>query len=135
MRRLKTLVLLVLLFGLGGCSTLSYVAQAAGGSLLCQGDLGAGMVVPPGEGLLDFVRSLMGRPIAVGALRADYDDRALIDEMLSSLLGRGFAHLTAREAPYQGLPSCGTVQSRTSMRASSAFSSASKAISEPSATS
>lgn len=73
--------------------------EVAGGSLLCQGDLGVGMVVPPGEGLLDFVRSLMGRPIAVGALRADYDDRALIDEMLSSLLGRGFAHLTAREAP------------------------------------
>ncbi len=73
--------------------------EVAGGSLLCQADLGVGMVVPPGDGLLDFVRSLMGRPIAIGTLRADYDDRDLIDEMLSSLLGRGFAHLTAREPP------------------------------------
>lgn len=73
--------------------------EVAGSSLLCQADLGVGMVVPPGDGLLDFVRSLMGRPIAIGTLRADYDDRDLIDEMLSSLLERGFAHLTAREPP------------------------------------
>ena len=65
-------------------------------SLLCQSDLALGMAVPPGEGLLDFVRSLMGQPIRVGALREEYDDRKLIDEMLASLLARGFAHVASQ---------------------------------------
>jgi SAM-dependent methyltransferase len=68
-------------------------------SLLCQTDLGVGMVVPPGEGLLDFVRSLAGKPVRIGALREEYDDRRLIDEMLSSLLARGFARVTLHEGP------------------------------------
>ena len=73
--------------------------EAAAYSLLCQTDLEVGMVVPPGEGLLDFVRSLMGTPARVGALRDEYDDRRLIDGMLSSLLAHGVAHVTSREAP------------------------------------
>jgi SAM-dependent methyltransferase len=67
-------------------------------SLLCQTDLETGLAVPPGEGLLDFVRSLVGKPARVGALRAEYDDRALVDEMLCSLLARGFAHVTPQQA-------------------------------------
>lgn len=69
-------------------------------SLLCHTDLGVGMVVPPGEGLLDFVRSLRGQPARVGTLREEYDDHKLIDEMLASLIARGFAHVTRPE----GLP-------------------------------
>lgn len=69
-------------------------------SLLCQTDLGVGMVVPPGEGLLDFVRSVAGKPVRIGALREEYDDRQLIDEMLASLLSRGFARVT----PHEGSP-------------------------------
>src|SRR4029079_19023325 len=72
---------------------------AADFSLLCQTGLEMGMVVPPGEGILDFVKSLMGSPVGVGALRGEYDDRQLIDGMLSSLLAWGFAHVTAREMP------------------------------------
>jgi ubiquinone/menaquinone biosynthesis C-methylase UbiE len=68
-------------------------------SLLCQTDLAVGMAVPPGEGLLDFVRSLMGKPVRLGALRAEYDDRALVDEMLSSLLAHGFAHIAPPDGP------------------------------------
>jgi SAM-dependent methyltransferase len=68
-------------------------------SLLCQTALEVGMVVPPGEGILDFVRSLGAAPVRVGALRDEYDDRELVDGMLSSLLARGFAHVTSREAP------------------------------------
>ena len=64
-------------------------------SLLCHTGLDTGMVVPPGEGLLDFVRSLSGKPARVGALREEYDDRDLIDEMLASLLARQFAHVLA----------------------------------------
>jgi SAM-dependent methyltransferase len=68
-------------------------------SLLCQTDLGVGMVVPPGEGLLDFVRSLAGKQVRIGALREENDDRRLIDEMLSSLVARRFARVTPREGP------------------------------------
>jgi SAM-dependent methyltransferase len=73
--------------------------EVAGCSLLCQTDLELGMVVPEGEGLLDFVRALMGQPVRVAALRAEYDDRALVDEMLASLLWHGFAHVTPPQAP------------------------------------
>jgi ubiquinone/menaquinone biosynthesis C-methylase UbiE len=72
-------------------------SEVDGFSLLCHTALEIGMAVPPGEGLLDFVRSLTGGPVRVGTLREEYDDRALIDEMLSSLLGRGFAHLMPRK--------------------------------------
>lgn len=68
-------------------------------ALLIQTELGMGMAVPAGEGLLEFVRGLVDEPVRVGALREDYDDDALIDEMLASLLGRGFAHVTGRERP------------------------------------
>lgn len=71
----------------------------SGVSLLCQTALEVGMVMPPGEGILEFVRSLMAAPARVGTLREEYDDRDLIDGMLSSLLGYGFAHVTSREAP------------------------------------
>jgi len=76
--------------------------EAAEFSLLCHSDLEMGMVVPPGEGILDFVKSLMGVPVSVGALREEYDDRELIDGMLSSLIARGFAHASSREAPSAG---------------------------------
>jgi SAM-dependent methyltransferase len=68
-------------------------------ALLCQTDLGVGMVVPPREGLLDFVRSIADKPVRIGVLREEYDDRRLIDEMLSSLLARGFASVTPHEGP------------------------------------
>lgn len=74
-------------------------AEVDGFSLLCQTELDAGMAVPPGEGLLDFVRSLMGKPARVAALREEYDDHALIDEMLASLIGRGFAHAVPHKGP------------------------------------
>lgn len=73
--------------------------ESAAFSLLCHTALEVGMVVPPGEGILDFVRSLMATPVQVGALRDEYEDPGLINGMLSSLLARGFAHATSREAP------------------------------------
>lgn len=73
--------------------------EVSDGSLLCQTDLELGMFVPPGEGLLDFVKSLRAAPVRVGSLHEEYDDHWLIDEMLSSLLARGFAHPTSRETP------------------------------------
>lgn len=68
-------------------------------SLLCQTDLELGMAVPPGAGLLDFVRSLQDQPVQVGALRALYDEGPLLDQMLSTLRARGFAHVTSHAAP------------------------------------
>jgi SAM-dependent methyltransferase len=68
-------------------------------SFLCHTELNVGMVVPAGEGLLDFVRSLEGTPARVRALREEYDDQDLIEEMLSSLLGRGFAHVVSERGP------------------------------------
>jgi ubiquinone/menaquinone biosynthesis C-methylase UbiE len=73
--------------------------ESATFSVLCQTDLEVAMVVPPGEGILELVRSLMGNPVGVGALRDDYDDRALIDGMLASLLAHGLAHVTTQETP------------------------------------
>lgn len=78
--------------------------EVDGCSLLCQTDLGVGMVVPPGEGLLDFVRSLTGKLVRIGVLREEYDDRKLIDEMLGSLISHGFAHLTPPESPLVARP-------------------------------
>jgi ubiquinone/menaquinone biosynthesis C-methylase UbiE len=62
--------------------------------LLCHTALEVGMAVPPGEGLLDVVKSLMGEPVRVGDLRAEYDDADLLDEILASLACRGFARVT-----------------------------------------
>jgi SAM-dependent methyltransferase len=63
-------------------------------ALLCHTALEVGMAVPPGEGLLDVVRSLMGEPVRVGDLRAEYDDTDIFDEIFTSLVHRGFAHVT-----------------------------------------
>lgn len=70
-------------------------AQVERCSFLCHTGLDTGMVVPPGEGLLDFVRSLTGAPALVGALRREYDDAELVDAILASLLARGFAHVAS----------------------------------------
>jgi ubiquinone/menaquinone biosynthesis C-methylase UbiE len=75
------------------------VQVASAFSLLCQTALEVGMVAPPGEGILDFVRSLQAAPVQVGSLREDYDDRALVDGLLASLLAHGFAHVTSHDAP------------------------------------
>ena len=53
----------------------------------------------PAKGSSNFVRSLKGTPKRVGALRKEYDDHDLIDRMLSSLLGLGFAHPISRHGP------------------------------------
>ena len=63
-------------------------------ALLCHAALEVGMAVPPGEGLLDVVRALMGGPARAGDLRARYDDGELFDEILTSLVSRGFARVT-----------------------------------------
>jgi SAM-dependent methyltransferase len=68
-------------------------------SLLCHTDLELGMAVPPGAGLLDFVRSLQDGPVEVSALRAQYNEGPLLDQMLSTLRARGFAHVTSHAAP------------------------------------
>jgi SAM-dependent methyltransferase len=65
--------------------------------LLCHTALEVGMVVPPGEGLLDVVKSVMGEPVRVGDIRAEYDDTDLLDEILTSLVRRGFASVTPPE--------------------------------------
>ncbi|MGC2775200.1 MAG: hypothetical protein WA418_06125, partial [Bradyrhizobium sp.] len=67
--------------------------------LLSHGHFDAGMVVPPGDGLLDFVTTLMPQPIRLGLLRAQYDDQVMIDKMLESLHSHGFMHVTSAEAP------------------------------------
>jgi ubiquinone/menaquinone biosynthesis C-methylase UbiE len=68
--------------------------EVDGHVLLCHTGLETGMAVPPGEGLLDVVKSLMEKPARVGDLRAEYDDTDLLDEILTSLASRGFAHVT-----------------------------------------
>src|SRR5690242_510164 len=62
--------------------------------LLCHSALEIGMAVPQGEGLLDVVKSLMGEPVRVGDLRAEYDDADLLEEIVMSLACRGFARVT-----------------------------------------
>jgi SAM-dependent methyltransferase len=73
--------------------------QIAGYRLLCHTGIAVGMAVPPGDGLLAFVSSLMGQPVRVGACRAQFDNAKLIDQMLASLCQHGFAHLTSNAAP------------------------------------
>ncbi len=62
--------------------------------LLSHGHFEAGMVVPPGDGLLAFVTALR-QPINLAHLRAQFDDQDMIDKMLASLLRHGFIHVTS----------------------------------------
>jgi SAM-dependent methyltransferase len=65
--------------------------------LLCHTDLGVGMVLPRSQPIVEFVRSLAAAPVRVGSLREDYDDRDLVNALLSSLLEHRFARVTSRE--------------------------------------
>jgi ubiquinone/menaquinone biosynthesis C-methylase UbiE len=67
--------------------------------LLCHRYFEVGMVVPPGEGLLDFVTVLVDKPIGVAALREGFDDQHLVEAMLTALRQHGFLHLTAKVTP------------------------------------
>lgn len=67
--------------------------------LLCHTYFEVAMAVPPGEGLLEFVTTLMGRTINTGALREQFDDQQLIDKMLASLCLHGFLHVTSEATP------------------------------------
>jgi SAM-dependent methyltransferase len=61
------------------------------GWALCHTALCTGLIVPPGEGLLDLLREL-ARPRAVGALVDEYGSRDLVEAIVGGLLERGFAH-------------------------------------------
>ncbi|MDQ1738572.1 MAG: hypothetical protein QOE53_224, partial [Pseudonocardiales bacterium] len=67
--------------------------------MLSHGYFEVGMVVPPGEGLLQFVTALSQQPVNLGALRAKFDDQEVIDKMLASLCQHGFLHGTAQTKP------------------------------------
>ncbi len=67
--------------------------------ILGHGHFEVGMVVPPGDGLLDFVTALMQQPINVGTLRRQFDDQQMIDKMLASLRQHGFMYVTAQAKP------------------------------------
>jgi SAM-dependent methyltransferase len=67
--------------------------------LLCHRHFEVGMAVPPGDGLLDFVSTLRGEPIGVGALREQFDDQELVSEVLANLSLHGFVHVTTPFAP------------------------------------
>jgi ubiquinone/menaquinone biosynthesis C-methylase UbiE len=59
---------------------------ALGHNALC-----TGLIVPPGEGLLDLLREL-AQPRAMSALADEYGDRDLVEAIVRRLLERGFAH-------------------------------------------
>jgi ubiquinone/menaquinone biosynthesis C-methylase UbiE len=67
--------------------------------LLCHTHFEVGMTVPPGEGLLAFLTALEGKPAKVAALRAEFDDQDLIDEMLASLREYGFVYAISQTMP------------------------------------
>jgi ubiquinone/menaquinone biosynthesis C-methylase UbiE len=67
--------------------------------VLIHGYLGLGMVIPPGDGLMDFVDSLVGQPARVGTLYERFDDHELVGRLLESLRGHGFAYVTSEKAP------------------------------------
>jgi SAM-dependent methyltransferase len=67
--------------------------------LLLHGYFEAGMVVPPGEGLLAFVTALMEQPVNLGTLRSQFDDQQIIEKMLASLCEHGFMHVTSPAKP------------------------------------
>ena len=73
--------------------------EIAGHRLLSHGYFEVGMVVPPGEGLLQFVTALSQQPVNLGALRAKFDDQEIIDKMLASLRQHGFLHVTGQATP------------------------------------
>jgi ubiquinone/menaquinone biosynthesis C-methylase UbiE len=73
--------------------------EIEGHRLLGHGYFEAGMVVPPGEGLLALVRELMQQPINVGDLRTQFDDQLLVDKMMASLRQHGFMHITSLTKP------------------------------------
>lgn len=74
-------------------------AEVAGHRLLGHGYFEVGMVVPPGDGLLEFVTALTQQPINLRALRAQFDDQQIIDKMLASLRRHGFMHVTSQAKP------------------------------------
>jgi ubiquinone/menaquinone biosynthesis C-methylase UbiE len=74
-------------------------AESAEYRLLCHGHFEVAMAVPPGEGLLEFVTALTGKPVRVGTLREEFDDQQLVDKMLASLRVHGFVHLTSEATP------------------------------------
>lgn len=76
--------------------------EIAGHRLLSHGYFEAGMVVPPGEGLLQFVTALSAEPVNLGVLRAKFDDQDIIDKMLASLRQHGFLHVTGPAKPSAG---------------------------------
>lgn len=67
--------------------------------LLCHCHAEMGMVVPPGEGLLEFVAALMEKPVQLGKLRGAFDNQQLIETLLYSLRMQGFMHVTSGVAP------------------------------------
>jgi ubiquinone/menaquinone biosynthesis C-methylase UbiE len=67
--------------------------------LLCHGHFEVGMAVPPGDGLLEFVTTLKGKPVRVGELREEFDDQEIIDKMLASLIQYGFIYETSQACP------------------------------------
>jgi ubiquinone/menaquinone biosynthesis C-methylase UbiE len=74
-------------------------AEVAEHRLLSHRYFEVGMVVPPGDGLLAFVTSLIEQPINLGVLRAQFDDQQMIDKMLASLRQHGFIHVTSQTKP------------------------------------
>lgn len=66
---------------------------------LCHTGFEAGVAVPPGEGLIDFVSDLVGQPVLVGALRKRYNDPQLVDTLLAALRQQGFLHVTGPQVP------------------------------------
>lgn len=67
--------------------------------LLCHGHFEVGMAVPPGDGLLEFVTTLKGKPVRVGELREEFDDQEIIEKMLDSLIQHGFIYETSQAGP------------------------------------
>ena len=61
------------------------------GWALCHGVLCTGLVVPPGEGLLELLRELT-QPRAMSTLAEEYGDSELVEAIVGGLLSRGFAH-------------------------------------------
>lgn len=74
-------------------------AELDGYRFMVHEQIDVGMTIPPGDGLLDFVNNLSGKPISVGVLRRAYDDGELVDKMLANLRVHGFAHKVSGELP------------------------------------
>lgn len=72
--------------------------EHSGSRILCHRELEMGLSVPPGEGLVEFITSLIGAGISEASLRDGFDDRALVEELLSSLRRHGFL-LVAQSLP------------------------------------